>query len=233
MRAVILAGGRGTRLAPYTTIIPKPLLPVGEVPILEILLRRLVREGVERITVCLGHRSNIIKLYLADVGLDVPLDYSEETEPLGTMGPLRQLDDLPKDFLVLNGDLLTDVSFAGILERHRKLNSTFSIAASRREVATEFGVLEVEQGTGTLLGFREKPRLSYTVSMGIYAMNRAVVELIPPGRPYGFDELVLELLRRGTPPAVIEHDGLWLDLGREEDFLRAQEMFEQVRHRVL
>ena len=129
MRAVIMAGGRGTRLAPYTTIVPKPLLPLDGMPILEILIRQLVRDGVDRITICLGHGGRIIKVYLADAGLDVEIDYSEETEPLGTMGPLTLIGDLPVDFLVLNGDLLTDISFVALFRKHRESGSRFSIGS--------------------------------------------------------------------------------------------------------
>ena len=206
MRAIILAGGLGTRLAPYTTIIPKPLMPVGGSAIIELLIRQLVGQGVDRITLCLGHRSRIIKLYLADIDPGVEIDYSEETEPLGTMGPLRLIDDLPEDFLVLNGDLFTDVSFERLFASHRESGGLFSIGAVRRELATEFGVLETD-ASGSLVGFKEKPNMSYVVSMGIYVMNRAAVELIPEGRAFGFDELMLKLLELGKNPRVFEHDG--------------------------
>ena len=162
----------------------------------------------------------------------MPIDYSEEAKPLGTMGPLRLIDDLPDDFLVLNGDLLTDVSFSWLFRKHREAGSPFSIGAFRREVATDFGVLETDS-SGRLADFREKPRLSYTVSMGIYAVNRSVVELIPEGRPFGFDELMLKLLRVGKNPRVFEHEGLWLDLGREEDVVVAQGLFEEQKDQFL
>lgn len=232
MRAIILAGGHGRRLAPYTTVVPKPLMPVDGMPILEILIRQLARDGVKRVTICLGPHGKIIRLYFADSDLGVDIDYSEEVEPLGTMGPLRLIEDLPENFLVLNGDLLTDVSFAELFRKHCESGSVFSIGAFRREVATEFGVLE-SNAEGTLTGFQEKPRLSYTVSMGIYALNRSVVGLIPPGRAFGFDELVLDLLARGTNPRIFAHEGLWLDLGREEDFMTAQQIFDQKRDLLL
>ena len=226
MRAIILAGGQGTRLRPYTTIIPKPLMPVGGSAIVEILIHQLVDQGVERITICLGERSRIIKLYLTDISPEVEIDYAEETEPLGTMGPLRLIDDLPDDFLVLNGDLLTDVSFEQLFRSHREAGSLFSISGFRREVATEFGVLETDP-SGSLVSFQEKPNLSYIVSMGIYAMNRAAVDLIPKSGPFGFDELMMRLLETGKNPRVFEHHGMWLDLGREEDFRRAQDLFDE------
>lgn len=232
MRAIILAGGRGTRLAPYTTVIPKPLMPVGGMPILEILIRQLARDGVKHVTICLGHGGKIIKVYFADADLGVDINFTEEVEPLGTMGPLRLIGDLPDDFLVLNGDLLTDLSFASLFSRHCDARSLFSIGAFRREVVTDFGVLEIGED-GALTGFQEKPRLPYTVSMGIYAANRSIIDLIPAGEPFGFDQLVLKLLEIDRRPAVFPHEGLWLDLGRAEDFVTAQHIFEEKRESFL
>lgn len=232
MRAIILAGGRGTRLAPYTTVMPKPLMPVGGMPILEILIRQLVPDGVKRVTICLGHGGKIIKVYFADAEFGVEIDYTEEVEPLGTMGPLRLIDDLPEDFLVLNGDLLTDVSFSGLFSRHLDARSDFSISAFRREIATDFGVLHTGEN-GTLMAFQEKPRLPYTVSMGIYVLNRNVIDLIPAHQAFGFDQLVHRLLELGRNPRVFPHEGLWLDLGRAEDFLAAQQVFEEIRESLL
>ncbi len=207
-------------------------MPVGAMPIIEILVRQLARDGFKRVTMCIGHHGKMIKVYFADADLGLDIDYSEEVEPLGTMGPLRMVEDLPEDFLVLNGDLLTDVSFSTLFRWHCQTRSHFTIGAFRREIATEFGVLEADTD-GVLTGFREKPLLPYTVSMGIYALNRGVLDFIPPEQPFGFDELVLDLLDRGMNPRVFPHDGLWLDLGREEDFIRAQQIFEDKRGSLL
>jgi NDP-sugar pyrophosphorylase family protein len=207
-------------------------MPVGSMPIVEILIRQLARDGFNRVTICVGHHGKIIKLYFVDADLGIDIDYSEETEPLGTMGPVRALDDLPEDFLVLNGDLLTDVSFSNLFRWHCESGNHFTIGAFQREISTEFGVLEVSED-GMLTGFREKPLLSYAVSMGVYALNRRVVDLIPPGRPYGFDELVLDLLGRGMNPRIFRHHGLWLDLGRHDDFTTAQQIFDDKRESLL
>ncbi len=232
--AVILAGGRGTRLRPYTTTIPKPLVPIGDdCAILEIVLRQLARDGFRRITIAIGHLGELIRAYVGDgsqFGLDV--DYATEPKPLGTMGPVVAiLDRLPASFLVLNGDILTDLDFGGLLEAHRASDAPLSIATSRRVVDVDFGVLEIDGGRIT--GFREKPRLSYAVSMGVYALSRETLSSYPVGEPLGFDELVLDLLAAGQPPASYQFEGYWLDIGRPDDYDRANLEFVELRPRLL
>ncbi len=229
MRAVILAGGRGTRLQPYTTVLPKPLMPVGGVPVLEVLLRQLVAHGVDHATITIGHLAKLIRVYFGDGSeLGLKIDYLEEPSPRGTMGPLRFIADLPENFLVTNGDILTDLSFSEFFRLHCNRHSLFSISSHHREVESDFGVLDVGSDD-TLVGFREKPRIPFEVSMGIYAVHRSVVELIPTDRPFGFDDLMLLLLRRGTPAHVHRHTGTWLDIGRAEDFERAQLLIEELK----
>jgi NDP-sugar pyrophosphorylase family protein len=222
-RAVILAGGRGTRLRPYTISLPKPLMPIVEKPILEIIICQLAAQGIEHITLAVNHQADILRAYFADGNKwNVRIDYSLESEPLGTMGPLKLIADLPEAFLVLNGDILTDLNYADFVESHQNENRLFTISAARRVQKIDFGVLEIGDDR-MLRGFHEKPSLPYLVSMGVYCLNRRVLDWIPQGRPYGFDHLVLDLLAGHQPICVVTHPGYWLDIGRPDDYDKAIE----------
>jgi NDP-mannose synthase len=232
--AVILAGGKGARLRPYTTTIPKPLVPIGdESAILEIVMRQLAAQGFRRVTIAIGHLGELIRAYVADGaqwGLDV--DYAVEAAPLGTMGPVVTiLDRLPEQFLVLNGDILTDLSYASLLEAHSVSQSPLTIATCERQVDVDFGVLEVSGGK--VVRFSEKPRLHYQVSMGVYALSRATLADYRAGQPLGFDQLVMDLLAAGHQPASYPFDGYWLDIGRPDDYDRANAEFGALRARLL
>jgi NDP-mannose synthase len=234
--AVILAGGKGVRLRPYTTALPKPLVPLGdECPILEVVLRQLARAGFRSASVAIGHLGPLIRAFVGDGrqwGIDV--EYWEEANPLGTVGPLvAHRHELPDEFLVMNGDILTDLPFDQLLDRHRAGDGGVTVAAYTREVGIDFGVIDLAAGSGDdvgpIVGFREKPTLSYTVSMGVYALSRQVLERYEPGLPFGFDELLLDQLRTGRPPRAFRFDGYWLDIGRPEDYDRANEEFPVLR----
>ena len=222
--AIILAGGLGTRLKPYTTVLPKPLVPVGDYPILEIIIRQLAREGFERVTMAINHKAQLIKAFFGD-GSDwgISIDYSLEKEPLGTMGPLKLLQDLPDHFLVMNGDVLTDLSFDHFYQFHKTKGTLFTIASCQREEKSEFGVLDVCDGC--LVGFREKPINRYMVSMGVYMANKRILEYIPPNLLFGFDHLMLKFISLNIPISIYPHQGLWLDIGRQADCLEANEKF--------
>lgn len=224
--AVILAGGKGVRLRPYTTCLPKPLVPLGdEVAILEVVLRQLQRDGIESVSIAIGHLGELIRAYVGEGhrwGLDV--EYWQEASPLGTVGPLVQhRDRLPDDFLVMNGDILTDLPFDRLFDHHLTNGADVTVAAYTRIVDIDFGVLEVDEAR--IVGFREKPSLDYTVSMGIYGLSRSVLERFVPGMPLGFDELLLDQLSQGRPPQPFLFDGFWLDIGRPEDYDRANAEF--------
>lgn len=221
-RAVILAGGRGTRLRPFTITLPKPLMPVVDQPILEIIIRQLASQGFERITLAVNHQAELLKAYFGDGSRwNVQVDYSLEIEPLGTMGPLRLIRDLPEHFLVMNGDILSDIRYGSLLARHRAEDRLFTIATAARQQHIDYGVLEVTDGY--LSSFQEKPSIPYLVSMGVYCLSRRVVEHIPQGQPFGFDQLVLRLIERGEPVRTQSHDGYWLDIGRPDDYQKAIE----------
>ena len=224
--AVILAGGKGVRLRPYTTSLPKPLVPLGdECSILEIVLQQLARAGFRTVDLAIGHLGQLIRAYVGDGrqwGLRVR--YWEEASPLGTVGPLvRHRDELPEDFLVMNGDILTDLPFDELLAHHRSGTGDVTVAAYTRQVPIDFGVLDLEGPV--IAGFREKPTLEYTVSMGVYALSREVLDRYTPGLPYGFDDLLLDQLRTSGPPQAFRFGGYWLDIGRPEDYDRANEEF--------
>jgi NDP-sugar pyrophosphorylase family protein len=228
-RAVVLAGGLGTRLRPYTISLPKPLMPVGEFPILEIIVRQLVARGYGRITLAVNHQAELMRAYFGDGSRwGIPIDYSLETKPLGTMGPLRLAEELPENFLVMNGDILSDLDYGEFLDRHEREGRLFSISASQREQRIDYGVLR-SSGEGRLTGFEEKPIIPYTVSMGVYAINRRLLDSIPEQRAFGFDELVLKLLAEGRPVDVRTHAGYWLDIGRPDDYQRAVDDWDTLR----
>lgn len=222
MRAIILAGGKGTRLRPYTITLPKPLVPVGDQAILEIVVRQLQVAGVGRITLAVSHMAELLSAFFGDGNrFGLKIDYSRESVPLGTMGPLRLISDLPENFLVMNGDILTDLDFAKFWDEHERSGAIASVCCYQRTVKVDFGVLDVSP-EDFLVGFREKPPLTHHVSMGIYAFRREVLEHIPEGKPFGFDDLMLRLLEREVPVRCHRHSGQWLDIGRPDDYERAQ-----------
>ncbi|MFK4035567.1 sugar phosphate nucleotidyltransferase [Nonomuraea wenchangensis] len=234
MHVVILAGGKGVRLRPYTSALPKPLVPIGEeYAILDIILRQLTSQGFNRATLAVGHLSPLIRAFVGDGsrwGLEV--DYTEEVTPLSTIGPLFPIRDrLPEHFLVMNGDVLTTLNYAELLSRHVEAGAPLTVATSPRVVKIDFGVLETSGGHIT--GFREKPLLSYLVSMGVYALSRDTIAHYPEGMPFGFDELVLDLLAHGRRPGCFEFDGYWLDIGRPDDYDEANARFEEIRSLLL
>jgi NDP-mannose synthase len=231
--AVILAGGKGVRLRPYTTVIPKPLVPIGEEhSILEIVLRQLAESGFTDATLAIGHLGQLIRAYVGDGSQwGIRVSYVHEQSPLGTIGPaLMVLDRLPEHFLLMNGDILTDLDYADLYASHVGSGAPVTVATHERIHRVDFGVLEVVDSHVT--GFREKPSLSYSVSMGVYVINRRYLERYTPGLPFGFDELMLDLIERGTPPGSYPFAGFWLDIGRPDDYDRANEEFK-IRRPVL
>jgi NDP-sugar pyrophosphorylase family protein len=230
---VILAGGKGTRLRPYTVVLPKPLMPIGDYPILEVVIRQLARHGFERVTIAVNHQAELIKAFFGNgAKWQIAIDYSLEDEPLGTMGPLRRIDDLPEHFLVMNGDVLTDLDFAAFHAEHVAADRLFTISSHRREQTVDYGVL-VTDGDSRLSGFQEKPVTPYQVSMGIYMVSRRVLDYIPAQGAYGFDGLMRDLLAARQPVQVKTFDGYWLDIGRADDYRQAIDEFADMKQRFL
>jgi NDP-sugar pyrophosphorylase family protein len=224
MKAVIQAGGKGTRLKPYTMVLPKPLMPVGSKPVLELLLKWLRRNGSRDVYITTGYLGHLIRSVCGDGRQwDLRITYTEEPEPLGTVGALSLLrQELDSTFLVINGDVLTDLNLNAFAAAHHQHGSALTIATMQRTVRMDFGV--IEDAAGTVVQFREKPNLSHVVSMGIYCMEPEVLDRIPSGVPFGFDDLMFCMLGRGSPVHTFLHRGFWLDIGRFEDFQKAQEL---------
>lgn len=224
MIAVIMAGGKGTRLKPYTTVIPKPLVPIGEKAILEILLHRLKKAGVDEVFICLNHFAEIIKAFLGDGSrMGMKITYSIEEIPLGTVGPIKLLEGLPEDFLVMNGDLLTDLDFAALFDHHLKNKSLLTVSTYQRTTKIDFGVIESDKETGNAVAFIEKPEYKFEVSMGVYVMNRKILEVVPEKKQFGFDDLMVTLLQNKTGISLFPFNGYWLDIGRPDDYEKANE----------
>ena len=225
-RAVVLAGGRGSRLAPYTTVLPKPLLPVGERPILEILLRQLGAAGFDDVTLAVGHLAHLVRAVVGDGSEHgVSIRYHEEDRALGTAGPLATIADLDETFVMVNGDVLTTLDFRALVRAHQQAGNVLTIATHQRIVRADYGVLHTDGAVGAthrVTGYDEKPELAYTVSMGVYVLEPAAIARLGPGDRCDFPDLVLALLSRGAPVGSYAYDGYWLDIGREDDFRRAQ-----------
>jgi NDP-sugar pyrophosphorylase family protein len=224
MKAVIQCGGKGTRLRPHTSVLPKPLMPIGARPVLELVLKWLRRNGIREVFVTTGYLGHLIRSVCGDGDQwNMRITYTQEIEPLGTIGPLSLLrDQLDAPFLVLNGDVLTDLNLNQFINSHRKRNAAITIATATRTMKMDFGV--IDETDGRVNGFREKPDVSHLVSMGIYCMDPVVLERVPSGVPFGFDDLMLQMLDDGDAVNVFKHNGLWLDIGRVEDFLKAQDV---------
>jgi NDP-sugar pyrophosphorylase family protein len=229
-RVVILAGGKGTRLRPFTVTFPKPLVPIGDMPILELLLRQLYGYGFRDVTLTLGHLSSLIRAFIAEhVSRDLAqmkISFVEETEPTGTAGSLALVPGLKETFLVANGDLLTNLNYNDLVEYHRRSGALLTIASHINRVKIDLGVLELD-GEGRLVNYIEKPEKTYHVSMGVYVYEPSVLELIAPGEYLDFPTLVLKLLEQGRKVAVYPFEGIWLDIGRPDDYARAQELYSE------
>lgn len=228
-RAVVLAGGVGTRLPPHSTEFPKPLVPLGgELAVIEVVLRQLRRQGFARITLAIGNLGGLVRAYCEDGsrwGID--LDYWTEDVPLGTMGPVIQhLDEVPEHLIVTNGDVLTDLDRRAFLADHIRSGASLSVATSERSTEVDFGVVEV--AAGRIVGFHEKPAFPIVASMGVYAISSAVLSRYAAGAAVGFDQVVLDLIEAGDPPRAVSHDGLWFDLGRPAEYLEADRRWSEL-----
>lgn len=233
MKAVVLAGGKGTRLAPYTTILPKPLMPIGEMPILEVLLRQMKRAGVNHVVLTVGHLASLLQAYFKDGSQwDLDVTYSSEQKPLGTAGPIAMVQGLDKTFLVTNGDVLTTLNLKKLIAFHKLKGGIATIAAHRRQVKIDLGVIQWD-GDDRIKDYIEKPTNDYTVSMGIYVFEPRVLEYIPVGKYLDFPDLILKLIGNGEQVNGYIFDGYWMDLGRPDDYIQANNDFEKMKHQFL
>jgi NDP-mannose synthase len=229
MKAVILAGGRGRRLAPYTAILPKPLMPIGDVPILEVVVRQVKKAGFDDITLAVGYLAELLMAYFGDGNKwGVQIRYSREEQPLGTAGPLGLIDGLDAPFLVMNGDLLTTVDYGDMWQSHTTGGAIATLATFQRDAKIDLGVIETNS-QGWVERYIEKPTYHYTVSTGIYVFEPSVLNYIPHGSHLDLPELIRKLLAAGERVATYPFDGTWLDIGRIDDYERAVAEFEQRR----
>ena len=233
MKAVVLAGGKGARLAPYTHILPKPLMPIGDMPILEVLLRQMKRADVEDVVLTVGHLAALLRSYFGDGNQwDLRISYSYEKKPLGTAGPLSLVRGLDDTFLVTNGDVLTNLDLKKLIAYHKEKGGIATIATHRRQVRIDLGVVQWN-GDGWISGYIEKPAYDYTVSMGIYVFEPRILPYIPVGEYLDFPDLILKLLAAGEKVSGYTFDGYWMDLGRPDDYTQANQDFEDMRSEIL
>jgi len=233
LKAVILAGGKGKRLAPYTTILPKPLLPIGDMPILEILLRQMKRAGVDEAIMAVGHLSHIMQAFFQNgerIGMKVC--YSFEDHPLGTAGPLSLVSGLENTFLVTNGDVLTTLDFTNLISAHLASGAVATIATHHRPVKIDLGVIETD-GSNEITGYIEKPTYHFDVSMGIYVFEPCVLSYVPHNEYLDFPDLILKLIKAGEKVFSYPFDGYWQDLGRPDDYEQALEDFNRLRPQII
>src|ERR1700730_6211145 len=233
MRAVILAGGKGTRLKPYTITLPKPLVPVGgELPILEIVIRQLKNAGFDHVTIAVNHMAELVMAFFGDGSRwQTKIDYSIEESALSTIGPLTLIPNLPPNFLVMNGDILCDLDYSDFYHYHLAQQNEVTVSVYNRTTTIDFGVITYDSDH-VAKKFGEKPVYHFDVSMGVYCLNRTVVYQLPKGKPYGIDNLMLDGIRNGKRIGVRPFEGFWLDLGRPEDFDLANERYEGLKSRL-
>ncbi|HNW99338.1 MAG TPA: sugar phosphate nucleotidyltransferase [Bacteroidales bacterium] len=231
MKAVILAGGKGTRLKPYTTSIPKPLVPIGEKAIIDILINRLKNAGVDEVFICVNHLAEIIMAFLGDgKKFGIKINYSFEKKPLSTIAPLKLIKNLPDDFLVMNGDLLTDLDFKKLFLNHIKSKAQLTVSTYKRKVKIDFGVIEVDKKGSNAVGFLEKPEYNYEVAMGVNVINKKLLKLIPEDTSFGFDNLMNMMLKKNEKINIFRYNGYWLDIGRPDDYEKANNDVEKLKH---
>jgi NDP-mannose synthase len=224
-KAVILAGGRGARLAPHTSILPKPLMPVGDRAILEIVVSDLARAGIGQITLCVGYLAHLIQAVFGNGSLrGVDIRYTHELKPLGTAAPLHLVEGLTQDFIVTNGDVLCDIDYAALLEEHRSAGNLLTVAIHQRKITMNYGVVHLEADASAsprIARYEEKPELTAMVSTGIYVIDPAALAHVPRDERFDIPDLVWKLLRMGERVGAYVHEGLWFDIGRHEDYEEA------------
>lgn len=235
-RAIIMAGGEGARLRPYTAVIPKALMPIGDRPVLDIVIRQLRAAGFDRVTIATGYLAGLIEAFCGDGrSFGIPIDYFREHEPLGTVGALPLMDGLDEPFLVMNADVLTDMDYAAMLDHHLASEAAVTVASTRRHVNISLGVMEFDDASAParVTRYIEKPTHSYEVSMGVYCFRPRALADVEAGARLDFPDLILQLLDAGERVEAWRPEAYWLDLGRHDDYERAITDFEAMRERLL
>lgn len=228
MKAVILTGGKGTRLAPYTAVLPKPLLPIGEIPILEIILRQLKHYGFSEVILACGYLSELIQAYLMNnkISTQLKISYHREEQPLGTAGALATIKGLDETFLVMNGDILTTIDYSKLLQYHKESKAALTVAITQKKVQIELGVLHLN-AENKITGYEEKPVKVFPASTGIYIYEPRALDFIKPNTYLDFPTLVMRLIEAGEQVVGCPVDAFWLDMGNKDDYERAVKEFEQ------
>lgn len=229
MKALILAGGKGRRLMPYTTTIPKPLMPVGDKAILELVVKQLKEHGFDEIFMAIGYLGELIRAFCGDGSkFGVKIKYTTEEKPLGTAGPLNLVkDEIDDTFLMMNGDILTDLSYSDLVDYHNKNGGIATVALNKREINIDFGVTELDD-QNIINNYIEKPSISYLVSMGVYVFSKEIFGYIEPDKYFDFPDLVLKLIENGEKINGYIFDGYWLDIGRHDDYQKANREIEKI-----
>ncbi|MDO8281297.1 MAG: sugar phosphate nucleotidyltransferase [Thermodesulfovibrionia bacterium] len=228
MKAVILAGGKGTRLAPYTTVFPKPLLPIGDTPILEIILRQLKHYGFSEAILACGYLAELIQAYFMNNQLskELTIRYHRENKPLGTAGALATIEGLDSSFLVMNGDILTSLDYSKLIQYHKEKDAALTIAIAKKSVKIDLGVLHLDNGN-RIIGYDEKPVKEFPVSTGIYVYGPRALDFIEPNTYLDLPTLVLRLIEAKELVIGFPSDAFWLDMGNKDDYEKAVQEFEQ------
>jgi NDP-sugar pyrophosphorylase family protein len=233
IKAVVLAGGRGTRLAPYTTVLPKPLMPIGDIPVLDVVIRQLVRAGATEVILSVGYLAELIMAYCGDGSrYPVKLTYVREESPLGTVGPLGLIPGLNETFFLLNGDVITTLDLGALLAFHRREGAALTVAVNRREVQINYGVVERLENN-EIRAYKEKPTLEYLVGMGICVFEPAALRMLTPGEKLDVPELLARCFKAGVKVAGYLSNDYWLDIGRIDDYQQAVTDFESMKDRLL
>ena len=233
MQAIILAGGKGTRLLPFTKVFPKPLVPLGEKPILDTILRQLKYFGFTRVTLAVGYMAEMIQTYVSNgerYGIDI--HYSFEDEPLGTVGPLAQMDHLDQSFVVMNGDVITNLDYGDLFQFHKQHKALITIGTYKKNFKIDLGIIRNE-GDNHITDYIEKPLYIFQVSMGVYVFEHEVLQHIAPHNYLDFPDLVKRLLANGLPVVSYPFDGYWLDIGNHSDYEKALEEYEHIKGNLL
>lgn len=229
MKAVVMAGGKGTRLAPYTKILPKPLMPIGDTPILEIMLRQMQRAGIDEVTLSVGHLSELLHAFFQDgQQLGLKINYSYEDHPLGTAGPLSLVSGLDAPFLVTNGDVLTTLNLKDLINFHHSKGGIATIAAHSRNIKIDLGVIQ-SNPESEIIGYTEKPNINLYVSMGVYVFEPRILSYIEHNQYLDLPDLILKLLDAGERVVSYPFDGYWMDLGRLSDYEQAIKDFDTLK----
>jgi len=229
MQGIILAGGQGTRLRPYTTVIPKPLMPIGDFSILEVVVRQLKKYGFKKIVMAIGHQHQLFMAFFGNgEKWGIEINYFIEEKPLGTVGSIKHIDNLDEDFLLMNGDILTDLNYNQLMVFHKSHKSVLTIAAHQRSQEMNYGVLEYNS-RGLLRKYSEKPILKFNVSMGVYAVSRKIIEHIPPDEHFDFPALAQKLISEHSRIYCLPYAGYWMDIGRPDDYAIAIDDFEKMK----